>query len=115
MSIELFTSTCEFYDAVNFPHGFRRSGEFTMAESDILSRCGYTIKQLINKKMVPENEAHQRIIDLTDGQIEAVSNVEKAWSKYLSKTVRKAPVKRCNLSDVVGDIDFSSDDFAYDD
>lgn len=86
-----------------------------MAESDILSRCGYTIKQLINKKMVPENEAHQRIIDLTDGQIEAVSNVEKAWSKYLSKTVRKAPVKRCNLSDVVGDIDFSSDDFAYDD
>lgn len=115
MSIELFTSTCEFYDAVNFPHGFRRSGEFTMAESDILSRCGYTIKQLINKKMVPENEAHQRIIDLTDGQIEAVSNVEKAWSKYLSKTVRKVPMKRCNLSDVVGDIDFSSDDFAYDD
>lgn len=115
MSIELFISTCEFYDAINFPHGFRRSGEFTMTESDILSRCGYTIKQLINKNIEPENEAHQRILLVTEGEIEAVSNVEKAWSKYLSKTIRKAPVKRCNLSDVIGDIDFSSDDFAYDD
>lgn len=115
MSIELFTSPCEFYDAVNFPHGFRRSGEFTMAESDILSQCGFTIKQLVNQKIEPENEAHQRIIQVTEGVIAPESNVEKAWSKYLSKTVRKIPTKRFNLSDVIGDTDYSSDDFVYDD
>lgn len=115
MSIELFTSPCEFYDAVNFPHGFRRSGEFTLAESDILSRCGYTIKQLINRKLEPENEAQQRIIQVAEGEVEALSSVEKAWSKYLSKTVKKASVKRCSLSDMVADTDYSSDDFVYDD
>ncbi|WP_250657050.1 DUF413 domain-containing protein [Alkalimarinus coralli] len=115
MSIELFASQCEFYDAVNFPHGFRRSGEFTLAESDILSRCGYTIKQLINKRLEPQNEEQERILKVITGEVEATSNVEKAWSKYLSKTSQKAHMKRCILSDVINDADYSSDDYAYDD
>ncbi len=115
MSIETFVSQCSFYDAVNFPHGFSRSGDFTKTEADILTQCGYTIKQLLNNNIAPESEEHKHFLAVISGEAEPSNAIEKAWIKYLTITDQRRTTKRCSLTGSMSDSDYSGDDYSDDD
>lgn len=89
MSQEAFASKCMFYDSVNYPHGFARSGVFTKRESEILSSCGYVITQLLKGDMEPQNFTQKDFIKVVSGKRDAESEVEKAWMKYQNSTSNK--------------------------
>jgi uncharacterized protein YifE (UPF0438 family) len=84
MCIEDFASGHKFYDSKNYSMSFRRSGDFSIKESDILERCGFVISQLMEGKRAPENPAQEKIIEVIKGSLPGDSVVEKAWLKYMN-------------------------------
>jgi len=107
MSLESFSSNCNFYDTIHFRHGFARAGVFTRRESDILSRCGYIIKQLENGSLTPENEDHKSMLNMLTGVSEPSNEVERAWAKYLI-AINSRVMRFNSLSDHLSGVDYSS-------
>ncbi len=89
MSLEAFASKCVFYDSVNYPHGFGRSGVFTKREADILSSCGYTMTKLVKGEIKPTNFAQKDFLNVVNGSKVPESEVERTWMKYLDSTTNK--------------------------
>lgn len=106
MSAESFSSSCSFYDAVNFPHGFARAGVFTRMESDLLTSCGYVIKQLASGALEPQNADQARMLAILHGERQPESSVEKTWIKYLNE-IGHHKVRYTSLSASSSGIDFS--------
>ncbi|MFT5717568.1 MAG: hypothetical protein ACJAWS_001796 [Oleiphilaceae bacterium] len=84
MSIESFLSKCNFYDAINFRHGFDRAGIFTKRQAEILTKCGYSIKQLELGHIQPQNEQQRHMLLVLNNQADPKSEVEMIWKKYLN-------------------------------
>lgn len=82
-------SNTPYYDDLNFPRGFSRSGEFTIAESTLLNDYGHTLKSLHDGVQMPDNEEEKRFVAVVNGIEEAVSNLEKTWTKYLKSVAPK--------------------------
>lgn len=89
MSLEDFASTCTFYDSINYPHGFHRSGVFTKREAEIISSCGYVITKLLRGDIQPSNYAQKDFMNVVAGKKEAESDIEKTWLKYEESTAKK--------------------------
>ena len=81
MNTEIRKGASEYFDDANFPRGFRRSGEFSVIESVILSDYGMTLKKLTDGSLMPENREEKYIIDVTDNKREAQTQIEKAGFK----------------------------------
>ncbi len=110
LNIQAFESGCQFYDAVHFPHGFNRAGVFTRTEAEILSRCGFTIKQLSDYSKEPESEEQQRMLTVIHGEAEAESMVERTWIKYLQHIQNRGLMRVYGLSSGdTGDSEYSED------
>ncbi|NVK54858.1 MAG: DUF413 domain-containing protein [Alteromonadaceae bacterium] len=73
----------QFIDRQHFPYGFRKSGDFSITEADILSGYGKTLAALESGELVPENAEEQRFIEVLKGETPASSTLEKAWLKYI--------------------------------
>ena len=82
----------DYFDDKNFPMGFRRSGEFTIPESNLLTEYGMTLKQLTDGSITPESEQEQQFLKVITQQLEPQSPIEKVWIKYLKVTSPKAYV-----------------------
>lgn len=92
MSIENFISNCHFYDYINFRHGFGREGILTTRETEILTSCGYIIKQLELGTLIPQSEAQRDMLLVLNNQAEPKTEVENTWMKYcehLNKSIKK--------------------------
>ncbi|MFC3095740.1 DUF413 domain-containing protein [Alteromonas sediminis] len=100
-----------FLDAKNYPRGFKKSGDFSIAESDILSQLGVTLEGLSNGSLQPESEEELRLVSVLQGQAEAESKVEKTWLKYkkLTLTPRKFYTLYSSNRSVTTDDDFEED------
>lgn len=48
-----------FYDNKKFPRGFAKSGDFTLAEEDLLIRFGETMQNLETGVLTPESQAEK--------------------------------------------------------
>ncbi|AFV85901.1 MULTISPECIES: DUF413 domain-containing protein [Alteromonas] len=103
-----------YIDRQKFPYGFRKSGDFSIAEADLLTQYGKTLLQLETGELTPQNDDEAHFVDFISGKVEASNNLEKAWAKY----VRLARGKKhfytlhssaSNQSDY--DDDFSDDEF----
>ncbi|MFT2089694.1 DUF413 domain-containing protein [Paraglaciecola sp. 2405UD69-4] len=79
-----------YLDPLNFKYGFRKSGDFSIAESEILSTYGHSLLALEMGEMFPETDAEQHFVKVVTGKCEAESKLEKTWNKYirLSRTKR---------------------------
>lgn len=110
MSLEGFQSECKFYDSVNFPHGFARSGDFTKGESDLLMQCGYVIRQITEQGVAPGNDAQQQLLAVVNGERPANTAVEKVWMKYLRVVDKRRSHKVCTLTGGSRGNDYSSED-----
>lgn len=109
MSIENFKSNCNFYDTIHFRHGFARAGIFTRREADMLSQCGYVIKQLERGDLVPQNADQKSMLNFLNGISEPSSEVEKAWSKYLNAI--QSQIKKINgFSSRLDGVDYSNNE-----
>ncbi|WP_289028288.1 DUF413 domain-containing protein [uncultured Paraglaciecola sp.] len=79
-----------YLDPLNFKYGFRKSGDFSITESEILSTYGHTLLALEMGEVTPETDAEIHFVQAVTGKLEADSKLEKTWIKYvrLSRTKR---------------------------
>mgnify|MGYP000497870781 FL=1 len=75
-----------FYDNSKFPRGFAKSGDFTLAEKELLTLYGDTMKALESKELSPENSEEKQFIKALKSPQKAKSKLEKVWLKYIQLT-----------------------------
>lgn len=84
-----FIFTDQFYDDVNFPHGFGKSGDFNIAESKLLTSIGKRLFALEQGLCKPENQIEEQFVQMYKSQLEGQTKVELLWQKYKKLTQHK--------------------------
>ncbi|MDU0353726.1 DUF413 domain-containing protein [Paraglaciecola aquimarina] len=89
-SINIRLGSKIYSDPVNFNYGFKKSGDFSITESDILSAYGQSLLGLEMGELSPETDEEKRFVQVMMGKAQAETRVEKTWVKYvrLSRTKR---------------------------
>lgn len=107
-----FIKTNEFYDDKNFPRGFKRSGDFTISESDILSSLGFRLTQLKQKKVNAETDEEKHFVEMCEHNLLPESVVERVWAKYenIITTGKPKYTLTAKAEDVEDDPDMDDDD-----
>ncbi|WP_163133431.1 DUF413 domain-containing protein [Agarivorans sp. Alg241-V36] len=82
MIIDFRFGNKRFYDDKRFKHGFRKSGDFTLLESELLSLYGETMRALDAGEMMPEGNQEQRFLLVCSQQLEPETKLERIWVKY---------------------------------
>lgn len=77
-----FVSTKHFYDDVNFPKGFKRSGDFTNKEAELLELHGHAMKGLSEGTILPRTPDEAQFVEVTKGNALPSSLLEQIWVKY---------------------------------
>jgi hypothetical protein len=72
-----------FYDNNAFPRGFGKSGNFTIAEDDILSSYGQTLLALELGDIIPVNTEEKHFLKVLKNPGKAKSKIEQTWLKYI--------------------------------
>ncbi len=75
-------------DPKNYPYGFRRSGDFSISESDALSKYGSLFNALYKGEIEPVDEQDNRIVSIMRGESAAELIEELAWQKYQARLNR---------------------------
>ncbi|CAB0151777.1 hypothetical protein PSI9734_02143 [Pseudidiomarina piscicola] len=96
-----------FNDFKNYPYGFARSGDFSIRESELLSKHGNLIAALLAGDIEPINSEEQSLLAVARGEKAAVSLVEKAWVKYQGR------INRQKVASMYGRSRFSDESFDY--
>lgn len=73
----------KFYDTKKFPRGFAKSGDFTIAEEDILIQYGDTMRALETGEIQPENAEEKHFLEMLENPDLANTKLERAWLKYV--------------------------------
>jgi uncharacterized protein YifE (UPF0438 family) len=84
-----FIKENQFYDYVHFPRVFNKSGDFTLAESEILTNVGKRLLMLEQEVCLPKNEIEKQFIQMCREQSEGQTRIELLWQKYKKLTVYK--------------------------
>lgn len=84
-----FVSNRAFYDDANFPHGFKRCGDFTNKEAEQLEQYGVAMRELANGRRAPATLDEQHFIDVASGKANAETALEKLWAKYTKLAMGK--------------------------
>lgn len=82
-NIAIRASSKPFIDRQKFPYGFKKSGDFSISEAELLSGYGRTLLALETGELSPQTEEEQHFIAFTSGRVEAATPVERAWAKYV--------------------------------
>ncbi|MEF1289587.1 DUF413 domain-containing protein [Vibrio sp. M260118] len=72
-----------FYDNTKFPRGFAKSGDFTLAEEEILTLYGDTMLGLESGELLPENSEEKHFVKVLVHPGKAKSKLERVWLKYV--------------------------------
>lgn len=80
---DAFLSQRSFYDDTNFPYGFLRSGDFSIAEANVLTSHGYIMSKLHKGEIAPTTPEHKRFIQVVNRTIDAKYVEENIYLKYL--------------------------------
>ncbi|WP_372771178.1 DUF413 domain-containing protein [Pseudoalteromonas sp.] len=81
-----FVKTSNFYDDLNFPQGFNRSGHFTIQEAELLTAIGKRLFQLEHQLAEPKNHTEENFVIMCQTKREAETRIESLWHKYKSVT-----------------------------
>lgn len=88
-----FIAESPFYDDVHFPRGFSKSGNFTIAESELLTQVGKRLFMLEQGLSKPENAVEKQFVQFCTAQkeeeLEGQNKVEMLWTKYKKLTKYK--------------------------
>lgn len=100
-----------FYDNTKFPRGFAKSGDFTLAEEEILTFYGETMLGLENGQLDPENSEEKHFIKVLDNPGKAKTKLERTWLKYAQLARGR---KRFHTLNGSSKPDANSDDYTED-
>lgn len=78
-----FISNKRFFDDVNFPKGFKRCGDFTNKEAELLEQHGHAFKSLMEGTSLPCTPDEDQFVKVAQGQILPSSPMELLWAKYI--------------------------------
>ncbi len=78
-----FESGKRFNDLQHFPRGIRRSGEFTVAEAELLEQHGHAMLELYQGKRQPQDEVETAFMDRIQAGEASGNPFAKVWFKYL--------------------------------
>ena len=84
-----FISDKKFFDDLNFPRGFQRSGDFTITEAKVLTEQGMVMHELATGQREPMSAVEQRFVQVLRGEQPAGSVEEKVWLKYLNRITQR--------------------------
>lgn len=71
-----------FYDDRFYPLGFKRSGDFTLKESDLLQQYGKTLQALQKGELKADSKEEKRFVSVCQQKETATTAIERAWMKY---------------------------------
>lgn len=77
-----------FSDTKNYPYGFSRSGDFSIAESKALSQFGCLIAALVDGEIKIETDEDIGFVEAAFGKRLPETTAEKAWVKYQKRINR---------------------------
>ncbi len=77
-----FKNDKPFFDTANYPHGFSRSGDFTINESKTLEAYGTFCLALENGEVKPCNDEQKSFVEVVKDKKAAETFIEKTWVKY---------------------------------
>ncbi|WP_162047736.1 DUF413 domain-containing protein [Vibrio taketomensis] len=72
-----------FYDNTKFPRGFAKSGNFTIAEEEILTVYGDTMLGLETGELTPQSAEEKHFVKVIENPENAKSKLERVWLKYV--------------------------------
>lgn len=78
-----FESEKRFNDLQHFPRGIRRSGNFTVGESDLLERHGHAMMELYQGKREPKDDVEAAFVERVKADDAAGNPFAKVWLKYI--------------------------------
>lgn len=81
-----FFSSSKFYAEEHFPYGISRSGEFTIAQSDLLLNHGKAYQALHGGTRLPTNDEESMFVKVCRGEKEPQSSHELVWMRFCEKT-----------------------------
>ena len=84
-----FESPKKFFDDVNFPRGFQRSGDFTRSQANILETMGVAMKDLHEGRRAPATDEEVRFVEVCQDLVPPLSEPERTWASYLKALARK--------------------------
>lgn len=102
----------DFYDDVHFPMGFKRSGDFTIPEAELLTKVGVRLTQLRDGKVEPVSTEERQFVQMCQHNLKPSSGVERVWAKYQNLITTGKPLFTLNAKaeDVEDDPSFIDDD-----
>ncbi|MCF7981724.1 MAG: DUF413 domain-containing protein [Pseudomonadales bacterium] len=89
-----------FYDNERFPIGFRRCGEFTIAEAELLHNYGNSLIALESGERAPMTRDEKHFVAVCKGEEPVTTELERVWKKYRSVTARSRLVSAFGASKV---------------
>ena len=78
-----FESEKRFNDLQHFPRGIRRSGNFTVSESDMLERHGHAMMALYQGKQQPADDVEADFVERIKTGDAGGNPFAKVWLKYI--------------------------------
>ena len=69
-----------FIDRQHFPYGFKKSGDFSITEANLLSQYGKTLAGLESGELTPETADETHFVAMLKGEEAAENSLEKAWA-----------------------------------
>ncbi|MBF9003388.1 DUF413 domain-containing protein [Vibrio nitrifigilis] len=72
-----------FFDNKKFPRGFAKSGDFTLAEENLLTLYGETMLGLESGELQSANAEEQHFLSVLANPEAAESKIERVWMKYV--------------------------------
>jgi len=83
MSTAIRPSSKPFVDRRKFPYGFKKSGDFSISEANILTTYGSTLLGLESGDLKPETADEKHFVKFVNGKAQASGSIEKTWAKYV--------------------------------
>ena len=82
MQQESFNVDRKFYDDKNYPRGMKRSGDFSLAEAELLEQYGVALMALASGTRLPITEEELHFVEVCRGNTIVANTIERAWLKY---------------------------------
>lgn len=105
-----FKSKKRYFDDVNFPYGFKQSGDFTRLQAEILESCGATLYALEQNIQKPLGASQERFVSVCRGELPAETDIEKSWVKYREVLMSKGKLFNLFTSYVPSDDEYDEID-----
>ncbi len=106
-----FESEKPFNDFQHFARGVRRSGDFTIRESELLEKCGSAMMELYKGVRKPKDKTEKVFLEQLNGNEVITDPNAKIFSKYLKVIAPRHLHRLCSVgNDDTGSLGGAGDD-----